>query len=69
MTVTGALVAVITRKVRALIAEVRALVNKAKALEQAKVKAAEAEVLLIKARTEREVSMLRNDLITRINSL
>ena len=69
MTITGALIAVVTRKVRALIAEVRALVNTAKSCEQFIVASAKVDIQKIKTRTANEVKLLRDDLITRINKL
>lgn len=80
MTVFGAIVTAISRKIHAFISEVRVLVAKAKAIEKELVETAEADVRVVIARAKAEeksivtkvkaeTTKLKNELVDDISKL
>jgi hypothetical protein len=69
MTVYGAIVAAISRKVSAFLNEVRTLVAKAEAIEKQIVTTAKQDIVAIKVKAKSEVTTLKNELIDDIAKL
>lgn len=69
MTLTGAIAAVITRKVSAFVREIRALVATARSTEKAITAKAEADAEKVYADAKGEVTKLREELISKLAAL